>query len=205
MAYSRAVPPSGYSYATQPNVEPAAGDSVPVTVAARRDQNCPVAAASVTVQAREVGRADFRTVRTGSTNQQGYATFTVKPVRLTELRATVTSGSDSATSSVISVAIRRAVTAAYSSPGGCRVAATGSVYPRAAAVPVRLQRRIVRDGKELGFVTLTETTTASDGTYRAAYRATCGADYALVTYVPALDGTAAGRALFVDLHVAATP
>lgn len=205
VAYTLAPPPTGYQYATQPNVDPAAGDRVPVSVMAARDEGCAVASASVVLQAREVGKTEFRTVRTGTTNQQGYAIFEVRPVRLTELRASVTVGDETAAANPVNVNIRRALSASYFGGPGCELVAAGRVYPRSAGAPVWLQRRITRDGKELGFVTLAKGTSGSDGVYRLRYKAPCGARYALAAYAPASQGNTSGRALYVDLDVLARP
>lgn len=203
VAYTLAPPPQGFAYATQPNIDPAAGDGVPVSVSASRNNGCPVASAAVTLQVREAGQAEFRTIRTGTTNQQGFALFTLKPVRLAELRASVTAADETAASAGLAVSVRRGLSASYAGGPGCILTATGRLYPRSASAPVWLQRRIVSGGKETGFLTLAKGQTDADGVYRLAYTAPCGADYALTTYAPAAQGNTAGRALYVDLHVAA--
>lgn len=205
VAYALVPPPAGFAYATQPSTDPEAGGGVPVSVTATRTEGCAVASASVELQAREPGQAEYRTVRTGSTNTDGYATFDLEPLRQTELRAVVTSGQDTVQTAPLTVTVRRALSATYASAPGCAVTATGRVYPRAAGLSVWLQRRITRDGQELGFTTLAKGVTDADGVYRLRASAPCGARYALVTYAPTAAGTTAGRARYVDLDVAARP
>lgn len=203
VAQVRPSPPPGYAYATQPSVDPVAGEGVPVSVSVTRDGGCSVAGANVSLEASETGPSGFTVRRTGTTNAQGNVVFTVKPVRATDLRSSARVADETAASDLLPVRVRSALSGAWASPGGCAVTATGSVYPRTAGKAVWLQRRIVHDGAETGFVTLTRGRTGSDGTYRLTYRAPCSADYTLATYAPPETGNTGGRSRYVDLHVIA--
>lgn len=195
--------PVGLDDATQPAADLTAGDVVFGIVAAERDDACRVPGAAATVASRDAGEHAFSTRRTSTTNADGYSDFQVLPPRTTYLRGAVTVASETARTGPVLRTVRPVVRASFSSPGGCVMLARGSTYPAKPNHPVWLQRRIVQNGKESGYRTIRTSVTKADGTFSIAYRAPCGADYALAAHVPASASNTAGRSRYVDLHVKA--
>jgi hypothetical protein len=200
----RVAPPEGLDYATQPSAMLTASDTEFGIVAALRDNGCSVPGATASVASRDAGTSQFSTRRTGTTNSQGYFDFRVAPPRTTYLRGAVAIGDESAQTDPVLRTVRPFVRATFTSASGCAMVAAGSTYPAKPNHPVWLQRRISQNGMESGYLTLQRGVTNSDGRFRLAYTAPCGADYALAAYVPASATNTAGRSIYVDLHVKAS-
>lgn len=199
----RIPPPEGLDYATQPPADLTATTSVFGIVAALRGGGCPVSGATASVSSRDAGTSAFSTRRTGTTNASGYLEFRVVPPRTTYLRGAVSVGNESAQTAPVLRTVRPFVRARFSSPGGCVMVAEGATYPAKPNHPVWLQRRITTHGTESGYTKVDRGVTDADGRFRVAYRAPCGAEYALAAYVPASATNTAARSLYVDLHVLA--
>jgi hypothetical protein len=204
-AASRAyVPaPEGLDYASQPAANLTVGEVVFGIVRAARDDGCPVPGASASIASRDAGTPEFVTRRTATTNANGYVEFRVLPPRTTYLRSRVTVGDEKAQTAPVLRTVRPAVRTQFTSPGACVMLAEGGTYPAKPRHPVWLQRRITQNGAESGYATVSRGVTDAGGKFRVAYKAPCGADFALAAYIPASATNTAGRSLFVDLHVKA--
>jgi hypothetical protein len=197
-------PPAGLDYATQPaaDLTATAGDVFGI-VNGQRDNGCRVPGARASVASRDAGTTAFSTRRTGTTNAYGYLSFQVFPPRTTYLRGEVVVGSETARTPPVLRTVRPVVRATFSSPGGCVMLAEGSTFPAKPNHPVWLQRRIIKNGTESGYTTVSRSVTDAEGKFHVAYKAPCGADYALAAYIPASATNTDGRSLYVDLHVKA--
>jgi hypothetical protein len=127
-----------------------AGQSVRVTVTGR-------AGAVVRLHSYSRPGTTYAAIRTAVLDGAGEHVFTVRPTTNSRLFAQTPDG---ASESAV-VLVRSVVSLAVASGPGCRLTATGSVYPRRAGVPVNIQYRLW-DGR---FVRAMSTVTRAGGVY----------------------------------------
>ena len=196
----RSEPPRGFAYATELSGHLTAGNIQTVAVHGRRGK-CAQPGTSIRLDSRDAGTSAYVLRRTGTSDSRGMGLFDVRPPVTTSLRARVNDGPDQVTSDPLPVEVRAAVRADHVGVSECRIRSRGSTFPEKPSHPIDIQRRVVIDGRETGYVTVHTGYTDSDGRFDLVFPAHCDRRYELVATVRASARNVAGRTTFVDVDV----